>query len=246
MFFVMQDNDRDKCNLYIGNINQGVVYMSKRIIFALVIMLLLSTGQVFAGLADNRASITAAYGEYRLVVDSDGQLWTKSEWETGGYLKAKASAYVYYFTRGDVKFQMEVQYDNSRPEALVKAQRFTPDVAVKIKDLNSYLPEVYSAVTVPEAVAFASEQQLTRNFRDETSPVTLGVAVKKPTSPGRNDLYSLYAFNVKDEGRLIKSAKFIGKETYIHELVIERVHRQDVNNPQDADRDWEWINNPFK
>ncbi|MDR3564661.1 MAG: hypothetical protein P4N59_24955 [Negativicutes bacterium] len=217
--------------------------MKKLVAACLFVALVLSTGQVFANLDDNRASIAAKYGEYRLVVDEDGQLWTKADWEGGGSVKAKAGSFVYYFTRNGVNIQMEVLYDSKKAEALVKSQRITPDVAIKIQDFKDYFPEINALVTGPKAEAFATSEELTRNFRDAHSPVTMGVVIKSQII--RTSSYPLLAFNIKDDGRLIRDAKYIGKGTYIHEFTLERISSMDVDDPY-AQKDWEWLKNPFK
>jgi hypothetical protein len=215
-------------------------------LFALLLLacIVLTGNQAFAALTDNRAAIAAQYGDYRLVVDMDGQIWTKAEWEGGGAARAKPSAYMYYFNRNGLNVQMEVSYDGIKPDAPVKAQRFTPDMAIKIKDLKNYFPEAYTLVTAPQAKVFATFQELTRYFRDEHSPVTLGVFVRQQI-PGRNAYYPLLAFNIKEEGRLVKEVKYVTRELYIHEFTIERVNRSDADDPGNAGKDWEWLKNLF-
>ena len=47
----------------------------------------------FASLDDTRETIAQNYGDFRLVIDSDNQPWTKEQWEKSGYKKAQADTY---------------------------------------------------------------------------------------------------------------------------------------------------------
>lgn len=58
-------------------------------------------------------------------------------------------------------------------------------------------------MTDPKAEIFTTDRQVTRNFREDASPLTLGVVVKKPVG-GRAGWFTLSCFNLKDEGRLLK------------------------------------------
>lgn len=219
----------------------------KKLVAMLVFALLVVTcGQAFAALSDTRATIAAQYGEYRMVVDIDGQLWTKEEWEHSGHKKAKAGGFMHYFDRGGMAIQTEVAYDGDKPASYVRAQRFTPVGIIRIKDLQKYLPEIYALVASPKAEVFTSHAQVTRSFREDRSPVTLGVVVKQPV-PGQPSWYTLVAFNVKDEGRLLKDAKFLTKEAFINEISVERVYRVDLEDPLGYVMQWDWAKtNIFK
>lgn len=223
--------------------------MKKTIASILFLLFIVCGGQASANLNDTRASVAAEYGDYRMVVDTDGQLWTKAEWEAGGSGKAKPGAYVYYFTRKGVNVQMEVLYEGTSPDARVKSQRFTPDVSIKIKDFKDYFPECYLLVTSPKAKTFGTYKELTRNFRDQASPVTLGVVVREVLQNVRGgSFYTLLAFNIKDAGRLVKDTKYINSDLYIHEFTIERVSRYEADDGGDPEsgHDWEWLKNPFR
>ncbi|SDF51231.1 hypothetical protein [Sporolituus thermophilus] len=211
--------------------------MKKLTALVLAALILATAGTAFANLDDTRATIAARYSEYRLVIDTDNQLWTKAEWEATGYKKAKAASFLHAFERQGLHIQMEVQYENNSPGALVKAQRFTPDLAIKIKDFKHYFPEIYALIASPKAEAFATYRDLTRNFQEAKSPVTMGVVVKTPPAPGKGGYYTLIAFNVQDEGRLLKDAKYINENTYIREFTIERIFRSAA---QDALGNGDW------
>lgn len=219
--------------------------MRKMLATAVMLGLLTFVSVAEAAPADTMAATAARYGDYRLVVDTDNQLWTKADWENGGYKKARAASYVYIFGRQGVRVQMEAQFDGTGPEALVRAQRFTPDVAIRIKDFQSYFPELYSLVTSPKAVAFTTYGELTNNFREDKSPVTLGVLVKEPPSPQKKSYYILLAFNIQDEGRLVKNPRYIDGNTYIREFTIERVLRSDAEAELGYDGDWTPVKNYF-
>ena len=219
--------------------------MKKIILLALFAILALSAGTACANLNDSRAVIEERYGGYRLVVDTDGQLWTRAEWEAGGAQKAKAGAFMYYFTRNGINIQMEVLFDGNGPDAYVKSQRFTPDTSIQIKEFKAYFPEVHALLISPKAKSFVTYKELTRNFRDEHSPVTLGVVVRETPITGKGNFYTLAAFNVKDAGRLIKDAKYLNKDCYIHEFTIERISRYEADDCGETLNGWEWIKNQF-
>lgn len=215
--------------------------MKKTIALLLLISCLLVAQTAFAGLDDKRSDIVAKYGEYRMVLDDRGRVWTKADWESGG--KEVANTYIYYYMSKDVKVQLDVQYDKQK-DPYVYAQRFTPDWAIQIKELKVYFPEVYAMVTSPEAQVFTTGERLTKNFLDEKSPVTLGVMVaKEPKSiPG---MYTLISFNIKGEGTLIKNPKLINGDTYISEIVIERMIKRSKIDPNDT-KHWVFQENLFK
>lgn len=215
--------------------------MKKLVALFLFTVLTISTSIVFAALTDSRASIVAAYGEARLVIDVDNQLWTKDEWQASGSVKTKAGGFVHYFTRNGVNFQMEVEYESTKPDAFVRAQRFTPDTAIKIKDLKDYFPEIFALTTAPRAQAFGTYKEITRNFQDETSPAKLGIVVKTPV---KEKYYTLLAFNIKNAGLLVKDFKNINSESYIHEFTIERILRNEADTALSAG-DWQLLKNPF-
>lgn len=214
----------------------------KKIIAGTLAVLLLSSGAALAGLDDDRKSIAASYGDYRLVIDTDNQLWAAAEWEARGKERAKAASYMYSFAREGLRTQMEVRFVNN---GLVQAQRFTPDAAVKIKDFKLYYPEVYRLITSAKAEAFVSNAQVTSQFQERQSPLTMGVVVKEMPVGHKGSYYSLLAFNIQDEGRLIKNSRFIDENTEIREFTIERTYRTTVNDAFDSG-EWEPLKNFFK
>jgi hypothetical protein len=215
--------------------------MKKTIALLLLISCLFVAQTAFAGLDDKRSDIVAKYGEYRMVLDDKGRIWTKADWESGG--KEVANTYIYYYMAKDVKVQLDVQYDKQK-DPYVYAQRFTPDWAIQIKELKVYFPEIYAMVTSPEAKVFTTGEKLTKNFLDEKSPVTLGVMVaKEPKSvPG---MYTLISFNIKGEGTLIKNPKLINGDTYISEIVVERMIKRNTIDPNDT-KHWNFQETVFK
>ena len=71
--------------------------MRKLVVMALFIIMTAESSVAFASLDDTKASIATQYGEYRMVIDTDNQLWTKADWDSRGYKKAKAASYMYFF-----------------------------------------------------------------------------------------------------------------------------------------------------
>lgn len=217
--------------------------MKKLAAAALMAILTITGSTAFANLDDTKQTIAKQYGEYRMVIDGDNQLWPKPDWEQKGQQRAKAASYTYNFERQGLGIQMEVRYLNDKNDAPVVAQRFTPNMAIKIKDFKNYFPEVYQLITSAKAEAFASYDPITRHFEEQQSPVTMGVVVKmEPKSHKGN--YTLMAFNIQEEGRLIKDAKYIDENTYIREFTIERVQRVNASE-QLENHDWQVVKNFF-
>lgn len=216
----------------------------KKIITMLVFsMLCMLSSVAFASLDDNKISIQQQYGDYRLLIDSDNQLWTKADWDAKGSKRAKAASYRYSFSRQGLGVQMEVMYANAKPDAAVVAQRFTPDMPITIKEFKLYFPEVYALIQAPKAKTFATYQALSRNFQEQESPVSMGVLVRELS---KGSYYPLIAFNIQDEGRLIKDIGFIDGDTYIREFTIERASQTTVHDAMDTSKpSWEPIKNYF-
>ncbi len=217
--------------------------MKKLAFILLCVIALMAPGPASANLDDTRDTIAAKYGDYRLVVDIDYQLWTKADWEAKGKERTTASSFMYSFTRLDLGMQMEVQYESNKPGAYVTLQRFTPNMPIPIKDFKKYFPEAYALIASPQAEFFVTSAQLTRNFQENKSPLTLGVLVRLQPAPGKKSSYTLMAFNIQEEGRVIKEAKYINENTYIREFTIEPLARWAVNPSTTAD--WVPIKNYF-
>jgi len=216
----------------------------KRLLGIILMMAVMVTAApVQANLDDTRASIESKYGEYRLVLDTNNQPWTKEQWEKSGYKKADAATFMYRFRRFDMGIQLDVAFEDNKPNAYVKMQRFTPDNPIQIKDFKKIFPEVYDLLVSPKAVSFTSFKELTKNFTEQGSPVTYGIAINQPPTPDRKAYITLCAFSITDEGRVVKEVKYIDENTYIREFTIERlwtgVFNEYINN------DWKKIKNFF-
>lgn len=206
--------------------------------------ILAANAVAFANLDDTKATMAAKYGDYRLVIDTDNQPWTKGEWDTKGYQRAKASSYMYSYLANGLRVQLETMYDSNKPNSYVRAQRFTPDMAIRVKDFKAYFPEIYPLLVDPKAEAFATSKEITRNFQEVKSPVTMGIVVQSLPAPGKGRVYTLIAFNIQDEGRFIKDSKYINEDTYIREFTIEQVLRSDVS--ENLGVSWTYMKNYFK
>ena len=200
-----------------------------------------------ANLDDTRATIAAQYGDYRLVIDTDNQKWTKDQWETKGKLRAKASSYTYRFRRGDMGFDMVVEYDGDLPNANVKSQRFIPDVSFQVKEFKTYFPEIQKVMVLPDTTLFGVVGPLTNNFKDLLSPVAMGAVVRGVPADQKTAQCQLVAFNAMGQGEFLKELKFISADTYIREFVIERVSRMIAQErlKSKANGDWRPIDNYF-
>lgn len=218
--------------------------MKKLALATLLAVITATSSTAFASLDDTKQSIASQYGECRMVIDTDNQLWPNSEWDQKGRQRAKAAAYTYSFSRQGQSIQLEVVYTNDKPDAVVVAQRFTPSMAIKVKDFKKYFPEVYQLIKSQKAEAFASYNPVTRHFQEQQSPVTMGVVVKAQPAAHKGSYYTVMAFNIQEEGRLIKDAKFIDDNTYIREFTIERVLRSSVSESMES-LDWQPIKNFF-
>ncbi len=218
--------------------------MKKTIALLLFVTCLLVSQTAFAGLDERRSDITAKYGEYRMVLDENGRIWSKAGWEGGGGREV-ASTYIHQYRVKDLKIQMDVKYEDGigKKDPYVRSQRFSPDWNIQIKELKTYLPEIYELVTSPEAMVFTTKEKLTRNFMDDVSPITLGVMVaKEPVSlKGR---YYMIGFNIRGEGTLIKDPKLINGDTYITEIVVEWIFKRSKNDST-VQSDWKWQNSVF-
>lgn len=219
----------------------------RKIVALFVFSLLVAASSVaFANLNDNRATTEQQYGDYRLLIDSDNQLWTKADWEAKGNKRAKAASYMYSFSRQGLRIQMETLYDSDKPDALVRTQRFTPDAAIKVKEFKLYFPEIYALITAPKAQVFATNNSLSRHFQEHQSPVRMGVIIKELVGIRNDVYYPLLAFNIQDEGRLVKDMDFIDENTYIREFTIERAYRSTVHDAMDSSKpDWKIIKSYF-
>ena len=217
--------------------------MKKMILAGLALCILLTGTPAFAGLGDTRETIAQQYGDYRLVIDTDNQPWTKEQWEKSGYKKAQADTFTYRFRRDDIGIGMDVKYEGDKPGSFVRMQRFTPDMPFQIKDFQKMFPELYPLVSSADSVAFATYKELSRNLMEKNSPVSMGVAVKTDLGGSRKGYFTLLAFNVQDEGRLIKDAKYIDANTYIREFTIERTYLSVLKD--NLNGEWQEIRNFF-
>lgn len=209
----------------------------KKIISVLIFTMLFAVaGVASANLDDTRATIAQRYGDYRLVIDTDNQLWTKADWEGKGQKKAKAAAYTYSFTRNGVHFSMEVMYEGDKPDAAVRIQRIAPDMPIKLKEVRQYFPEIVPLIENPKAVSFATFRMLSRQFQELESPVRYGVLVRELQ---KDSFFTLMAFNIQNEGLLVKQLDEITPDTYVREFTIEKTFRTIVHDKLDVSNpDW--------
>ncbi|MBC8015029.1 MAG: hypothetical protein H7X79_04720 [Sporomusaceae bacterium] len=220
--------------------------MRKIVAMLVFTVLVITSSAAFASLGDTRVTIEQQYGDYRLVIDADNQLWTKKDWEVKGSKRAKAASYLYSFNRQGIRIQMYVLYDGDKAHSLVRTQRFSPDVPIKVKELKVYFPEVYTLVTLPKAQVFATYSSLSRHFQEAQSPVRMGVLIKELSAPKQGSYYPLLAFNVQDEGRLVNNIEYINEDTYIKEFTIERTSRTTVHSAMESSKpEWKLIKNNF-
>lgn len=210
-----------------------------------MLMMMATAGVSQAALNDTRETIAREYGEYRIVIDRDDQRWTKAEWESKGWRYAKAASYWHMFWRRGNAVQMTVAYDADKPGSFVRAQRYTLENPIKIKDFRTYFPELGPLITSSQTLTFASEKKLGRHLTEAKSPVTMGVLVKETPSPGKHGWYTLLSFAVYYEGRYVTKPAMIDGDISIKEFTIERVARSDAEAKAEKG-EWQEIPNYFQ
>ena len=106
---------------------------------------------------------------------------------------------------------------------------------IKIKEVRQYFPELVPLLDNPKAVPFITFRSLSRQFQELESQVRMGVLVREL----QRDYYTLLAFNIQNEGRLIKQEEEISGDTYIREFTIEKASRTIVHDKLDVSSpDW--------
>ena len=218
-------------------------YMRKLLSLLMALLVWMMAVPAMASLDDTRATIAQEYGEYRRVIDTDNQPWTREQWEKTGYKKAQADTFIHQFRREDINTYLFVQYESDKPDSYVRMQRFEPDMPFQIKDFKKVFPEIYAILSTPQAVVFASHKEISKNLPDKISPVTMGVALKKELPGNRKAYFTLLAFDIADEGRLVKDPKFIDENTYIRTFTIERTYLTYLKD--NIGGDWKPIKNYF-
>lgn len=220
--------------------------MRKRIAQLLVCLgILLSVAICQANLDDTRVTIEQKYGPYRLVIDTDNQLWAKDDWEKKGQFRAKAASYMHTFTRHGMQIQMEVTYDTKNADSYVRGQRFTPAMSIQIKEFKKYFPEFTGLLDAPKGTYFTTGKAITRQFQEDQSPITMGLVVKQNPHKSRSSWYTLMAFNIQDEGRLVKEAQYVNGDLYIREFTIEPILMSTTTDELDFGSEWKVIKKYF-
>ena len=220
--------------------------MKKYVVLTLLLLLVTAVGTAFAAVGDTRSDTATLYGDYRIIIDTDNQPWTKLDWEGSGHKAAKESTLWHQFWRNGQGFQMVVAYEADKPESVVQIQRFTPQNPFKLSDLKTLFPEVYKQLSSSKTVIFATDEQITPHFVEAKPQIILGAMVKESPSLSRQAYYTLIAFNVVQEGRIIKSIEQINSDTLIREFTMERVSRVDADEKLQAGSGWTPIANYFK
>lgn len=220
--------------------------MRMRNIVIITLLLLATTmGSAFAAVGDSRSDTAALYGDYRIVIDSDNQLWTKLDWDASGHKYAKEATHWHQFWRNGQGFQMSVAYENDKPDAVVQIQRFTPQNPFKLSEMKVLFPEIHKIISLPSSVVFATDQQITRHFMEGKPEIILGVIVKDQPKMDKHAYATLISFNVVQEGRIIKNIQQINSDTLIREFAVERVFRADIDEKLQTNSGWTVIPNYF-
>ncbi|SEO73077.1 hypothetical protein [Propionispora vibrioides] len=217
----------------------------KKIWVCFSLLTVLLSGFSYANLNDTQATITNKYGDYGTVVDESKNHWTKDEWDKEGHKYSKDPTYIYSFVTSGLPVHMSVMYETTKPGAYVQIQHFSFNYAIKIKDLKIYFPEAYELVTSPAAQSFTSKREITSNFFEPQSPVSLGVIVKE-NAKQKGSYFTLLAFNVQNEGKFINHPAMISGDTYIKEFTIERFSAYNAKRALEGKLyDWTMLKSPF-
>jgi hypothetical protein len=220
--------------------------MKKFVVFTLLLLLATTMGTAFAAVGDSRSDTAALYGEYRIVVDADNQLWTKLDWEESGHKYAKEATLWHQFWRNEQGFQMVAAYETDKPDSVIQIQRFTPQTPFKLSELKVLFPEVQKLLMLPKTVIFATDQQITSHFVETKPEIILGAVLKEAPTANWQAYYTLISFNVVQEGRVIKNTEQINADTLIREFVMERVAKADIEDKLQERSGWKVIPNYFK
>ncbi|MDU4961506.1 MAG: hypothetical protein E6X17_12720 [Sporomusaceae bacterium] len=220
--------------------------MKKVVVFALLLLLTTAASTAFAAVGDSRSDTAALYGEYRIVIDSDNQMWTKLDWEQSGNRYAKEATLWHQFWRNGQGFQMVVAYETAKADSVVQIQRFTPQNSFKLSEMKALFPEIHQLLLSPDTVIFATDDRITAHFVESKPEITLGAVIKEAPTSDRQGYYTLISFNIVQEGRVVKNANQINADTLIREFVMERVAKSDVDGKLQSRGDWTQITNYFK
>lgn len=126
----------------------------------------------------------AGYGEYRLVEDTAGRLWTRAEWEEQGAGRT-AKSYGYLTQAGDRPAAVWREFDD---KGAVVREAFILDGAVALRDLGRYFPALAGEL------AASGEVFVVRSYRRD------GLAALLP-HPAGNRLVNFIMADGKDRTR---------------------------------------------
>lgn len=218
----------------------------QRRLAALLLMLLMVLSSVaYAAPGDTREKTAALYGEYRLVNDSEDKVWSRADWESSKRKGALAESYVHYFSRQGITCTTTVGYTKIGGEN-VAVQHFSFDTPISVSQFKEYFPEIYALIADAKAKAFiVNSGELNGRFLEEKNPFSFGVIVEKDISSKDTGNYTLMSFNIRDNGRLIKDARFIDNKATIVEFVMEKVSVRDVREKLHMDGIWKPVANYF-
>jgi len=213
-----------------------------RIILPLLLAVPLLCGPAaHANPGDGRERIAALYGEFRLVQDSEGKLWTKADWDKPGR-KAVAETYFHRFARLGNPISVDVRYAKDR----VSLQRFRLDTPIGPAAFRDYFPEVYALLADPKAVAVVADNlDLSRVFELPTSTFAFGVVVQKPVSPKDGGYCTVIAFNARHQGWPPAAADQLGPAMTVEEFVMGRMPAAEVRDKLKIEESWRPVKNWF-
>ncbi len=109
--------------------------MLKTVVACLLLLITLAAPAAAAGFG--RTEAEQLFGEYRLVRDADGKLWTRDDWETKPAGTSPATEYGYLTAAGDRAAAVWLTYgrDGAAGKCTVILDR-----AVPLRSMNSYFP----------------------------------------------------------------------------------------------------------
>jgi hypothetical protein len=217
-------------------------------LYALILTLLISLPVLppaaLAAPGDTREKMAGLYGEYRLVNDTEGKLWSRADWESSKAKRGGPESYVYFFARLDTRMTTVAAYDK-RGGDHVALQHFSFDTPISVGKFKEYFPEVYALITDTKAKVFIiNSDELNSKFLEEKNTISFGVVVEKEVAK-ETGYYTVMSFNIRDNGRLVKDAQYIDGNTAILEFIMEKFPASDARDKLYIAETWKPVKNYF-
>ena len=110
-----------------------------------LLMIITLTAPAAAAIDISRTATEDLYGEYRLVQDNDGRMWTRDEWEARPTGSPPAAEIGYLTEAGDRTAAVWVEYDR---QAIARKVTTILDRVITLRDLGRYFPDLRDGVVI--------------------------------------------------------------------------------------------------